>query len=117
MHEHPVLEVPFDSAREYDPLDVAPEVLELLDGLPVRDARDVLLDDRSGVEFLGDIVRSGADDLHASVARAAVWVGAHERRQELVVDVDHGHAEALEKITGEDLHVASEYDQLDAARE
>jgi polyisoprenyl-phosphate glycosyltransferase len=79
VHEHPVLDVPPDGACEDDPLDVAPDLLEFLDGEPMRDARDVLLDDRPRVELLGDVVRGGADDLHALVAGAAVRVGAHER--------------------------------------
>jgi hypothetical protein len=48
---------------------------------------------------------------------AAVRVGAHERGQERVVDVDHGHTEPLEELSGEDLHVAGEHDQLDVAGE
>jgi hypothetical protein len=43
VHEHPVLDVPPDGACEDDQLDVAPDLLELLDGERVRDARDVLL--------------------------------------------------------------------------
>ena len=84
--------------REHDALDVAADALELLDALPVRDARDVLLDDRPGVELLGDVVRRRADDLHAALARAAVRIGADERRQERVVDVDHRHAEPVEEV-------------------
>ena len=80
----------------------------------VRDARDVLLDDRAGVELLGDVVRGRADDLDAALARAAVRVGADERRQERVVDVDHRHAEPVEEVAREDLHVAREHDEVDS---
>jgi len=40
-----------------------------------------LLDDRPHVELLdGVVVRRRADDLHARLVRAAIWVGADERR-------------------------------------
>ena len=60
----------------------------VLDVLAVGDARDVLLDDRAGVELLGDVVRGRADDLHAALERPLVRVRAGEGRQERVVDVD-----------------------------
>ena len=59
---------------------------------------DVLLDDRPGVELLGDVVRGRADDLHAAVARALVGVGAGEGRQERVVDVDDRDADPVEEV-------------------
>ena len=82
----------------------------------VADARDVLLDDRAGVELLGDVVRGRADDLHAAVARLAVRVGAGERRQERVVDVDHRRADRARKSPRQDLHVAREHDEVERGR-
>jgi len=37
-------------------------------------------DDRAVVERLGDVVRSPANQLHAPLARLAVWIGPGERR-------------------------------------
>ena len=90
----------------------APEPRERVDVVAVRDADDVLLDDRPGVELLGHVVRGRADQLHAALARLRVRLGAGERRQERVVDVDHRHADAVEELAGEDLHVAGEDDEV-----
>ena len=88
-----------------------------VDALAVRDAHDVLLDDRAGVELLGHVVGRGADDLHAALVRAGVGVGAGEGGQERVVDVDDRHPRRLEERRAEDLHVAGQDDEVDAAAE
>ena len=59
------------------------------DRVAVPDALHVLLDDRALVELLGDVVGGRADQLDAALVRVAVGLGAGERRQERVVDVDH----------------------------
>ena len=54
----------------------------------MRNADDVLLDDRSVVENFGDVVAGGADQLHAALERLLVRLAPDERRQKRVVDVD-----------------------------
>ena len=83
-----------------------------IDALAMGHARDVLLDDRARVELLGDVVRSGADDLHAALVRLRVRVGAGEGGQERVVDVDDLRPHRLEEGRAEDLHVARQHDQV-----
>ena len=56
---------------------------------PVVDPHDVLLDDRPLVEVRGHVVRGRPDELDAPRERLVVGLGALERRQERVVDVDH----------------------------
>ena len=67
---------------------------------------DILLDDRAVVELLGDAVRCRPDQLDAALAPPTVGVGAGERRQERVVDVDRRHPHPLQEIAAEYLHVA-----------
>jgi hypothetical protein len=83
----------------------------------VGHARDVLLDDRAGVELLGHVVRGGADDLHPALVGARVGIGAREGRQERVVDVDDRRAHRPQERRREDLHVAGEHDQVELARQ
>ena len=87
-----VLAVPLHGAGEHGALDVGAAALELLGAVVVRDADDVLLDDRALVELLGGVVRGRADELHAAVVGARVRPGAGEGGQERVVDVDDRHA-------------------------
>ena len=61
---------------------------QIVERIAVGDADHVLLDDRAIVEHLGDVVAGGADQLHAAGERLVVGLGADERRQERVVNVD-----------------------------
>ena len=79
VDENPVLQMQAHRAGEHRALDVAPDARERAGALAVGHAHDVLLDDRPGVELLGDVVRGRADDLHAALLRAAVRVGARRR--------------------------------------
>ena len=67
-------------------------------GVAVVHAQDVLLDDGARVEVLGDVVRGGADDLHAAIARVPVGAGAREGGQEGVVDVQDRAPDALQEV-------------------
>jgi hypothetical protein len=58
----------------------APEAPERGHVLAVRDADDVLLDDRAGVEVLGDVVGGRADQLHAALTCLPVRVRTDEGR-------------------------------------
>ena len=53
--------------RQDHPLDVRAEPGQVVDGVPMIDPHHVLLDDRAVVEFLGDVVRGRADQLHAAL--------------------------------------------------
>ena len=117
VDEHAVSEVPVHRAREHGPLDVPSDHAEHLGIGLMRDAADILLDDRSLVEVLGGVVRRGADQFHAAVVRPGVWRGPGEGRQERVVDVDHRGADAGQEVTLEDLHVAGEGDEVEVADE
>lgn len=82
-----------------------------------RYSSGVLLDDRALVEVAGDVVRGRADELDAALLGLLVRLGADERRQERVVDVDHRHPELLEELRREDLHVTREHHEVDVADE
>ena len=55
----------------------------------------------------------GTDDLHTTVVRLPVWVGADEGGEERMVNVDDARAIRVDDQRGKYLHVASENDQLD----
>ena len=52
VDDHAVVEVQRDGPGEHQPLDVAPDALEVLGALAMVDADDVLVDDRPVVELL-----------------------------------------------------------------
>ncbi len=75
--------------------------------------RGVLFDDRPLVEVGGRIVRRCTDQLDATVVGLAVRVGADERRQERVVDVDDPVGVCGHEAIAQDLHVPRHHHQLD----
>ena len=109
--------MPVDCSGENDALDVRADALQIVCRHALPDAHHVLLDDRAFIEILGRVVRCRADQLDPSLTRLDVGVRSHERRQERVMDVDDGAADVLEKLAGQDLHVAGEHDEVDVARE
>lgn len=78
-------------------LNVASGVSQLLGAHSVVDTNDVLLNDWAFVQVAGDEVGSSTNDLHTTIIGLVVRLGALERGQEAVVDVDdatrHGGAQ------------------------
>ncbi|MNC25728.1 hypothetical protein D3C75_738270 [compost metagenome] len=78
----------------------------------MADAHHVLLDDRAGVQFFGDVVAGRADQLHTTQGGLVIRLGADERRQEAVVDVDHLFSIVLAQLRRQDLHVAGQHHHI-----
>ena len=76
-------------------------------------ATHILLDDRTLIQFTGDVVGGGADNFYAALFRLMIGLGADEGRQKGVVDVDDPTLPSVDKIRREDLHVASQDHDLD----
>ena len=87
---------------------------QVFHGFAVVDAGHVLLDDGTFVQIGSDVVRGGADQLHAAIVRLVVRLGALEAGQEAVVDVDGAAGQLAAQIVGEDLHVAGQHHQFGA---
>lgn len=113
MDDHPVFQVPADRPGQYRPFDMTPEPAQVRPGAPVVDPDDVLLDDRPGIKFRGDVMGGRADQLDTMVSGLPVRVGADERRQEAVMNVDDWPGEFGQEARRKDSHVASEDDQVD----
>src|SRR5262249_30272774 len=88
LHDDPSLEVRSDRPREDDSLYVTSYANELVGTERVRDALDVLLDDRTFVEVFGRVVSCGSDELDSPRVRLVIGFGALKGRQEAVMNVD-----------------------------
>ena len=75
-----VFHVPADGARKDDFFEIAAFADEVFDGIAVRHADNVLLDDGAVVQALAYVVGGGADELHAAVVGLVVGLGAFEAR-------------------------------------
>ncbi len=82
--------MPADGAGQRDAFHVAALFDKILERVAVRDARHALLDDRAVIENFGDVMRGGADEFYAALVGLVMWLGADERRQERMMDVDSG---------------------------
>jgi hypothetical protein len=90
-----------DTARARTSRSTSTDALEVASALAMVDARSVLVDDRSVVELLRDVVGRRPDQLDAPLARAPVRVGPGKRRQKRVVDVDRRHIDALQEVAAQ----------------
>src|SRR5208282_1826260 len=112
IQQDAVFHVPADGARQDDFFDVAALLDQVVDGVAVVDADDILLDDGAIVEYLSNVVSGGADQLDAALKRLVVGFGADECGQERMVNVDQVlGAERGNELVREHLHVASENHQ------
>jgi len=84
-----MLDVKTDCPGEHDFLEIPSLADEILYCVPVSGSRDILLDDGSLIQILGRVMRGGPNQLDPTPVGLTVGVGADERRQERMMDVDH----------------------------
>lgn len=112
VEQNPVVDVPTDGAGQDDLLEVASLLDEVFDRISVGDADDVLLDDGTVVEYLGNVVAGRADEFDASLEGLVVGFRAYEGGQERMVNVDDTVGKRGHEFVGEHLHVAGEYGEV-----
>lgn len=112
VHEDAALCVESNSLSEDPSLDILAERDHVGSGVGVGYPRNVLLNDRPLVEVGRDVVGSCADELDAALVGLRVGARALEGGEEGVVDVYDAAPHAAADLVGEDLHVASQDDQL-----
>ena len=104
---------PLDCGGERAALFVLTDGNELSRGVGVINAHDVLLDDWTLIEVVGDKVCRRSDELHATSVGLLIRIRALETGQERVVNVDDLAGELGAQFGRENLHVASQNDELD----
>src|ERR1039457_7127622 len=81
VDENAVFQVPPYSAREHDPLQVAPFAHHVLYRVTMGHAHHVLLDNRPFVQAGGDVVAGGSDQFHAALVGSMIRFGSYESGQ------------------------------------
>src|ERR1700686_2745199 len=104
--------VPSNGAGEDNFLQVAAFSDEIFDCVAVRDADDVLFDDRAVVQDFGNVVAGCPDQLYAALKGLMIRACAHKCRQERVVNVDDALRIAVDEVVGENLHVTGENHEI-----
>src|SRR5581483_8649461 len=105
VHKNAIFDVRSDRAGENNFLEIAAFTDQVLDSVAMRHADDILFNDGPVIENFGDIVARGADQLHATLKCLVVRTGAHECREERMMDVNDPLRIAVNELIGENLHV------------
>ena len=113
VQQDAALDVPADRSGQNYFLQITAFLNELFNGIAVRDACDVLLDDGTIIEDFGDVVASCADEFYATVEGLMIGLRPNECRQERMVNIDDPPGIGLDEIIRENLHVAREDDEVD----
>src|SRR5512135_132761 len=108
-YQHAVFHVVAQATRQHCLFDVAAITHQVVYRVAMVDAHGILLDDRPGVQFFGNVMASRADEFDAAQVGLMVGLGTDERRQEAVVDVDDAAGKALAQHRRQDLHVARQH--------
>lgn len=108
-----MFEVGANGPCQNDRLEVSSFPRELGHRVAVGHTCDLLVEDRSFVEFFGHVVRGGPDQLHTPVMSLAVGVGSDEGREERVMNVDDPRSIGVDQDGRQDLHVAGQHHEID----
>src|ERR1700721_1670545 len=79
IQQDAIFHVPAYGPRQHHFFNVAALLDQVVDSVAMVDGDDTLLDDGTVVEYLGNVVRGGADELDATLKRLMVGFGADER--------------------------------------
>ena len=81
--------MPADCAGKNDTLKVAAFFDQIVHGVAMRDADDILLNNGPLVQHLGHVVAGRADKLYPAVKRGMVRLGADKGGQEGMMNIDN----------------------------
>jgi hypothetical protein len=107
--QHAIFQVVAQAAGQHGLFDVLAIAHHVFRRVGVIDADHVLFDDGALVEFFGDVMAGGADQLDAAFVGLMVGPGADETGQETVVDVDDPTRIVAAQFGRQDLHVARQH--------
>lgn len=82
VDQHAVFQMPSYGAGEDYFLEITALANQVFHGIAMGDPNDVLFDDRTVVENLGDVVAGRSNDLHATLERLVIRPSPDEGRQE-----------------------------------
>src|SRR5690242_14390193 len=88
VQEDAIFDMPAHGARQDYLLQVTAFLEEIVEGVAVRDANYVLFDDGAVVQNFGDVVAGRANQFHAPGECLVVGLGANERRQKRMMNVN-----------------------------
>src|ERR1051325_10071050 len=101
-------------ASQHHALEIAPPADKVLDIIPVADALNILLDDRTFIQVGGSIVRGSADQFDPPRVRLMVRLRSDKSRQEGMMDIDNAVRITIHDLLTQYLHVSRQHNDFDA---
>lgn len=113
IDQYPVFQMPADSLSKNALFQILSLSNQVFNGVAVTDPHYVLGDNRTLVKRGGNVVRRCPDNLDAPGVGLVVRPASGEGWQKTVVNIDNRDSGSGEKMCVQNLHIASEYDQID----
>src|SRR3984893_11194178 len=108
VQDHAIRQMVAYRPRQYPAFDIAALAHQIVGGIAMADALDVLVDDRAFIERTGDVMRGGADQFDAALMRLMVGPCALEARQKRVMDIDAAARKSCRHLVRSNLPVAGQ---------
>src|SRR5439155_8648090 len=105
VKQHAVLDVPAHSPRQHYFFQITAFLQQVVKRVAMGDADDILLNDRSIIENLRDVMAGSANQLYAARKRLVVRFGADKGRQKGEMNVDDPMWIPVFEIIRQILHV------------
>src|SRR3984893_1868502 len=112
VQDHAIRQMVAYRPRQYPAFDIAALAHQIVGGIAMADALDVLVDDRAFIECAGDVMRGGADQLDAALMRLMVGPRALEAWQKRMMDVDATTRQFRGHFVRQYLHVACQHHKV-----
>ena len=98
--------------RQNDLLQIPSFRDKIRNGMYMGNRAYILGNDRTFIQFLGDIVAGRPDDLYPTAEGCMVGFGPGKGRKEGVMDINDAVGIFLDKLGPHDLHIAGQDDQV-----
>ncbi len=108
-----MLDMPLHRTRQGRAFEISRNRRDAVRATRVIDGADHLLDDWPLVQLCTNVMSGRPNDFHASLECLTIRTCSLEAREQTMVDVDHSPTEAIHERRRQDLHIASQYYQVD----
>ena len=98
MHRHPVFQMPAHSLCKDATLDFSSDSNHIIHTISVRNMRNILVEDGSGIKLGRDVMGRCTNDLHPSLIRLLIRVCTDKGWQERVMNINHRLAIGFQEL-------------------
>src|ERR1700751_5873352 len=105
VHQYPIFQMRTDRLRKNAALQILATSNQIGNSMPVTDPGDILRDNRTGIEFCGDVMSRGPNNFDSSGIRLVIRLRTRKCGKKTVMNVNGRDADSFQKVRTQDLHV------------